>query len=139
MCIRDRRRSGQALCSALLGLVRNNRMHGDGALVVHPENFFSAQIAVQCGHKATRRRRTLLGADARQLPVADARDGAITPRQAEQRGGGAAAPRSRPSASNTKTLASVLSTIANGMLRLSPESTTQSATCQASWDARSIS
>src|SRR5450759_4836410 len=42
----ERRRSGQALKSALLGTGRSHRMQGDGTVVVHPENFLSAEIAV---------------------------------------------------------------------------------------------
>ena len=44
-------------------------------------------------------------------------------------------PRSLPCASNTKTFASRLSTMTKGLLRLSPESTTQWATCRASLEA----
>ncbi len=50
-----------------------------------------------------------------------------------------AAPRSCPSALNTKTFASILSIIANGVPLLSPESTTQSATCLTSLDLYSQS
>src|SRR5208337_3101151 len=80
----ERLSRGQALQAALLGVISNHPVQGNGTVVVHPEDILSVQIEAQRSHKATRRCDALLRANVRQFPVTDTGGGLITPCQAQQ-------------------------------------------------------
>ncbi|MGO9954251.1 MAG: hypothetical protein ACLPN1_18855 [Dissulfurispiraceae bacterium] len=80
----------QALKAVLLGVIRNHPMHGDGTVVVYPEDVLTVEIEAQRGHEATRRRDAFFRANVRQFSVTDTGDGIITPCQAQKDPGCAA-------------------------------------------------